>query len=74
MEDLAAMQRVCRPWARMWLAERAVMAALPRCMVRTLHPPKALNLAKRHNRLQRKPLPKRHGKISTYGADERSAW
>ena len=58
------MQRVCRPWARMWLAERAVMAALPRCMVWTLHPPKALNLAKRHTRLQRKPLPNTMAKFT----------
>ena len=47
-----------------------MMAALPRCMVWTLHlpkahsPPKALNLAKRHNRLQRKPLPNTMAKFT----------
>ena len=45
------------------------MAALPRCMVWTLHLPKAhslpkaLNLAKRHTRLQRKPLPNTMAKV-----------
>ena len=45
------------------------MAALPRCMVWTLHlpkahsPPKALNLAKRHTRLQCKPLPNTMAKV-----------
>jgi hypothetical protein len=69
MEDLAAKQRLSHPWARMrhlWCSDGGFAAVydLDFTPARSTHNlaerhnlPKALNLAKRHTRLQSKPLP-----------------
>ena len=80
MEDLAAKQRLSRPWARMWhlwcsdggFAAVYGLDSTP---------------AERHTARRRRSTSQsdttacnvshcrtRHGKIPTYGADERSAW
>ena len=67
MEDLAAMQRVCRPLGED-VARRAssdggsaAVYGLDSTPAKGTQPAEALNLAKRHTRLQRKPLPNTNG-------------